>query len=115
MTPTSWLLTTSGAGSFASSSTSSPEIDRPESVPPRSARTFVSLAVSDSALATATGSPSASTKAIAVGPSSSASSASAPASDAARRVSVFFTTWKRAPLERSLTRSSSSCVFVSPR
>ena len=34
---------------------------------------------------------------------------------AARRVSVFLTTWNRAPLPRSFARSSSSCAFVSPR
>ena len=76
---------------------------------------MVSRAVSESAFATATGSPSVSTNAIAVGPSSSASSDSLPTSSAARRVSVFLTTWNRAPLPRSFARSSSSCAFVSPR
>jgi hypothetical protein len=60
-------------------------------------------------------SPSASRKAIALGPSSNASSASAPAASAARRVSVFLTTVKRAPLSSSRVRSSSICGIVSPR
>jgi hypothetical protein len=60
-------------------------------------------------------SPSASMNAIAVGPSSSASSASAPAASAARRVSVFLTTLKRAPASISFVRSSSTCLFVRPR
>ena len=72
-------------------------------------------AASASAFATATGSPFASRNAIAVGPSSSASSASAPAASAARRVSVFLTTAKRAPCSRSLPRSSSICDIVNPR
>ncbi len=83
--------------------------------PPRMARTFESRAMSASAFAAATMSPSASRNAIALGPSSRASSASAPAASAARRVSVFFTTVKRAPLSSSFERSSSICGIVSPR
>ncbi len=73
------------------------------------------LAASSSALATATGSPSDSRNAIAVGPSSIASSASMPADSAARFVSVFLTTEKRAPCSISFVRSSSSSVTVRPR
>ena len=43
MTPTSWLLSTSSGGSFASSSTSAAAIVLPERMPPRSERTFVVL------------------------------------------------------------------------
>ena len=115
ITPTSWLLTISGAGSLASASMSAASIELPASRPPRSESTFVSRAVSASAFATATGSPSVSMNAIAVGPSSSASSDSVPAASAARRVSVFFTTCRRAPLPRSFARSSWSWAFVRPR
>ena len=73
------------------------------------------LAVSPSAFATATGSPPLSMNASAVGPSSSASSESAPASSAARFVSVFLTTWKRAPASISRVRSSSIWGIVRPR
>ena len=72
-------------------------------------------AASRSAFATAAGSPSDSTNAIADGPSSSASSASAPAASAARRVSVFLTTAKRAPCSISFERRPSISAFVKPR
>src|SRR3954447_12574140 len=113
--PSTCARRTSTGGSFASDSISSGSTGRPSSIPPRSARTRVVRAASTSALATATGSPSDSRNAIAVGPSSSASSASLPASSAARRVNVFFTTAKRAPCSSSFVRSSSICGIVSPR
>ena len=72
------------------------------------------LAVSLSVFATATMSPSP-TNAIAVGPSRSAFSVSRPASEAARFVSVFFTTEKRAPCSRSFVRTSSSSLTDRPR
>ena len=75
----------------------------------------MSLAVSDSALATATGSPSDVTNAIAVGPSSRASNASDPAAEAALRVSVFLTTDSFAPCSISFTRRPASWLFVRPR
>ena len=106
---------TSAGGSVARLFTSSSPIVDPSRIPPRIWRTLVSRAALLSALATATGSPSVSRNAIAVGPSSSASSASAPASSAARRVSVFLTTWKRAPCSRSSPRSLSMSVTVNPR
>src|SRR5207245_1980546 len=102
---------TSTGGSFARLSTSSPLIGVPSRTPPRIARMRVSRAASASVFATATGSPPLSRNAIAVGPSSSASSASAPAASAARRVSVFFTTWKRAPCSSSRPRSVSMSVI----
>ena len=54
-------------------------------------------------------------KAIAVGPSSSARSSVVPAASAARRVSVFLTTEKRAPCVSRSVRSLSMSVTVSPR
>ena len=113
--PTSCARTTSAGGSFASRSISSIDSDAPWSTPPRIERIFVSRAASLSAFATATASPSLSTNAIALGPSSSASSASAPAASAARRVSVFLTTEKRAPCSISLLRNPSISEFVRPR
>ena len=71
--------------------------------------------MSASAFAAATMSPSASRNAIALGPSSRVRSASAPAASAARRVSVFFTTVKLAPLSISRLRSASICGIVRPR
>ena len=84
-------------------------------MPPRIDRILVVFAASESAFATPTMSPSASMKAIAVGPSSMASSVSAPAASAARLVSVFFTTVKRAPCSITLVRSSSISVTERPR
>ena len=115
ITPTSCARMTSTGGSLARVSTSSAVSDLPSSTPPRIASTFVLVAASRSAFATATGSPSDSTNAIADGPSSSASSASAPAASAARRVSVFLTTEKRAPCSSSFERRPSISAFVSPR
>ena len=77
-------------------------------------RIFVFLAVSLSVFATATMSPSP-TNAIAVGPSRSAVSVSSPASSAARFVSVFLTTEKRAPCARICVRTSSSSPTERPR
>jgi hypothetical protein len=54
-------------------------------------------------------------KAIAVGPSISSSTSVVPACSAARLVSVFFTTVKRAPASSSLPRSSSISGIVRPR
>ena len=110
-----WPRRMSNGGSVASVSISSAVIVRPSMIPPRIASTFVSRAESASAFAAATMSPSASRNAIALGPSSSASSASAPAASAARRVSVFFTTLKRAPLSSRRVRNASICVIVRPR
>jgi hypothetical protein len=53
--------------------------------------------------------------AIAVGPSISSSSACMPACSAARRVRVFLTTEKRAPVSSSFVRNSSISGIVSPR
>ena len=113
--PSTCPRSTSNGGSFASSSTSSPEIVLPCISPPRISSTFVSLAESASAFATATMSPSLSMNAIAEGPSSSASSASAPAASAARRVSVFLTTVNFAPCSISFPRRASICGIVRPR
>src|SRR6266542_3690 len=110
-----WLRRMSSGGSVARLSTSAALIGRPSRTPPRMASTLVSRAASASALAAATMSPSASRNAIALGPSSRASSASAPAASAALRVSVFFTTVKRAPLSSRRVRSKSICGMVRPR
>src|SRR5712691_4938522 len=110
-----WLRSASSGGSFASDSISAASIGRPSSIPPRTTSRRVSRAASTRAFATATGSPSDSRNAIAVGPSSSARSVSDPAASAARLVSVFFTTAKRAPCSISLERSSSIWGMVSPR
>src|SRR5207249_7314638 len=113
--PSSCERSTSNGGSFASDSISPAATGLPSNSPPRTSSTFVSRAASTSAFATATGSPPDSRKAIAVGPSSNASSVSEPAASAARLVSVFFTTAKRAPCSISFVRSSSICGMVSPR
>src|SRR6266536_660629 len=110
-----WLRRMSSGGSVARLSTSAALIGRPSRTPPRIASTLVSRAASASALAAATMSPSASRNAIALGPSSRASSASAPAAAAALRVSVFFTTVKRAPLSSRRVRSESISGIVRPR
>src|SRR5256885_4506465 len=110
-----WLRRTSSGGSFARDSISAASIGRPSSIPPRISSTRVSRAASTRAFATATGSPSDSRNAIAVGPSSSARSVSDPAASAARFVSVFLTTAKRAPCSISLERSSSIWGMVKPR
>jgi hypothetical protein len=86
----------------------------PWRIPPLIERTFVFLAVSSSVFATATMSPSP-TNAIAVGPSRSAVRLSSPACSAARFVSVFLTTVKRAPCSRIFVRTSSSSVTERPR
>ena len=79
-----------------------------------SVRIFVWRAVSFSALATATMSPSV-TKAIAVGPTRNSFSWSTPATSAARFVSVFLTTEKRAPCFRSSPLTVSISVMFRPR
>ena len=101
-------------GSDASSFTDSAVIVVPWSTPPLIVSTSA-LAASFNALATAAGSPSPSRKAIAVGPSSKASRSVVPAASAARLVSVFFTTVKRAPWASRSVRSLSMSVTDNPR
>ena len=115
ITPSVRPLITSVDGSLARFSTSSAEIGLPCRTPPRITRIRVVRAAFPSAFAAAIGSPSDSRNAIADGPSSSASSASAPAASAARRVSVFFTTVKRAPWFKSSVRSPSISGIERPR
>ena len=84
----------------------------PSITPPLITRAGWSFANVRSPLAASTGSPS--TKAMALGPTSHSSMPSTPASLAARRVRVFFTTayvvvWPRLP------RNCLSCETVSPR
>ena len=113
--PTRRPYSTSRDGSLAIDSISgapriSPFIQPPlnsSSVPPLLRRK------SDSALAAAAASPR--TKVIAVGPSRNAFSGSAPALSAARSVSVFLTTRKRASASRSVPRSSAACGTEMPR
>ena len=111
---TSWARRISAGGSFASCLRSSAPISAPSSRPPLSVIVSARTA-SSSAFATATGSPSVSRKAIAVGPSRRASSGSIPADSAARFVSEFLTTEKRAPCSSSFPRSSPISVTVRPR
>ncbi len=112
--PATCARNVSTGGSDASSLTASAVIVVPSSTPPLIDR-ISALAASFSAFATATGSPSLSRNAIAVGPSSSASSSVVPAASAARLVSVFLTTVKRAPCPIRSVRSLSMSVTVRPR
>ena len=68
-----------------------------------------------SALAARATSPSSATNVKAVGPSSSSFRSSAPACSAARSVSVFLTTRKRAPASVSFRRSSAAWGTLMPR
>ena len=112
--PSTWPRSTSAGGSDARSRTCSALIGLPCRMPPRRLRIFVWRAVSFSAFATPTMSPSP-TKAIAVGPSRSSTSSGTPASSAARFVSVFLTTVKRAPCLSTSVRTPSISGMVSPR
>ncbi len=114
MAPSTCPRSTSAGGSDARSRTWSALIGLPCKIPPRTLRIFVWRAVSESAFATPTMSPSP-TKAMAVGPSRSSMSSGRPASSAARFVSVFFTTVKRAPCFSTSVRTPSISGIDSPR
>ena len=90
MAPASFDSSTSRDSRSASLAISAASSTRPESRPLRSTRALWALLKSRRPLAATTGSPL--TKATADGPENSSTSASAPASLAARRARVFFTT-----------------------
>src|SRR5690242_185793 len=113
--PASWARTTSAGGKVANRLISTSETVSPSSKPPRITSTSCARAVSFKTFAAAAGSPSALMKAMAVGPSISSSSFWTPACSAASFVSVFLTTEKRAPVSKSLERSSSISGIVRPR
>ena len=113
MSPASLASSTSRGSRSASRSISAGLIALPSSTPPLITSSGLFREKSRSPLAASTTSPF--TKAIADGPLSRASNSLArPASEAARLVSVFFTTWYVVPPPRAARRSA-SWLTVRPR